>query len=86
MNYSINYHIISVKYLDKKRVTEVIIVNEDTGEVFKGRAHRYPEDEMDIALATNLATARAVRKAIITDLKDCESHIIENGAEFQFNN
>lgn len=85
MNYTINYHIDSIKYIEKKRVTEVVIVNEDTGEVFKGRAHRYPADEMDIALATNLATARAVRKAILTDLKDCEKHISENGAEFQFN-
>lgn len=86
MNYSINYSIISIHHRASTRVTTVTIVNEDTGEVFTGNATRNPADEMNIALATNLATARAVRKAVITDLKDCENQIIEEGDEFQFNN
>ena len=86
MNYQLNYSILSVNYTEKKRKTTVTIVNEDTGEIFKGTAHRYPNDRLDMSLATNLATARAVRKAILTDLEDCEQVIIDTGDEFEFNN
>lgn len=86
MTYKINYHIISIQYADASRYTRVSIVNEDTGEVFTGLARRNKKDAMNIRLATNLATARAVKKAIEADLADCERYIIEDGAEFSFNN
>lgn len=86
MTYTINYSITSISYSDRARTTRVSIVNEDTGEIFIGEAKRNPKDEMDIALATNLATARAVRKAILADLEDSEAHIIDYGDEFNFHN
>ena len=84
MNYKLYYHIISVTYRDATRVARVGIVNESTGEVFYGEARRNPKDEMNIALATNLATARAIRKAMLQDLSDDEAVIIEHGACFDF--
>lgn len=86
MNYSINYSVISIYHYPRTRTTVVTIVNEATGEVFNGSATRNPADKMDIALATNLATERAIRKAVITDLKDCEDQIINFGTAPQFNN
>lgn len=85
MKYSINYSIHSINYCEADRTTRVVIVNEDTGELFTGTARRNPADRMDIALATNLATLRAVRKAVLIDLIDCKSVIINDGAEFSFN-
>ena len=84
MNYSVNYSLISVTYNEKKRLTSARIVCEDTGEIFEGRAHRYPEDDMNIALGTNLAVARAVRKMVNTALNDEVSYIKEWGIDFQF--
>ena len=84
MTYTLNYNICSISYNANTRVTRVVIVNEDTGEVFEGQATRNPNDKMNIALATNLATARAVRSAINSDLSDCEGFIGDNGSEFQF--
>ena len=84
MSYTFNYHINSVYYNETTRVTTVNIVNEDTGEIFMGQAKRNPKDKMNIRLATNLAIARAVRKAIESDLNDCERYIENWGAEFQF--
>ena len=86
MNYSINYSIVSVSYEEATRTTTVIIVNEDSGETFYGEARRNPKDKMNIALATNLATARAVHEAVTTDLQDSEESIIEYGDELGFNN
>ena len=85
MSYKLNYHIITIEYSEFTRATRVSIVNEDTGEVFEGTAKRNPKDKMNIALATNLATARAVRKAVEADLNDCERYIEDCGSEFQFN-
>lgn len=79
MTYSNNYSIISINYKEKKRTTTARIMCEDTGEVFEGRAHRHPEDEMDIALATNLAVARAVKKMVLANLQDDENMIIDLG-------
>ena len=79
MTYSNNYSIISINYKENKRTTTARIVCEDTGEIFEGRAHRHPEDEMDIALATNLAVARAVKKMLLTNLRDDENMIIGLG-------
>lgn len=84
MTYTLNYHIITIEYSEFTRATRVSIVNEDTGEIFQGEARRNPKDKMNIALATNLATARAVRQAIDSDLSDCEGFIGDNGSEFQF--
>ena len=84
MSYTLNYHIESINYNEETRVTRVCIVNEDSGEVFYGEATRNPKDKMNIRLATNLATARAVRQAINSDLNDCEHYIEELGDEFQF--
>lgn len=86
MNYSLNYHIISIDYFDATRVTTITIVNEDTGEIFSGEARRNPADKMDIALAVNLATLRAVRKAVLEDLRFAKRHILEYGSEFSFEN
>lgn len=79
MTYSNNYSIISINYKKKKRTTTARIMCEDTGEIFEGRAHRHYEDEMDIALATNLAVARAVKKMVLTNLQDDEKTIIDLG-------
>lgn len=84
MQYSFNYEIVSIKYNGRTRVTEVAIVNCDTGEVFFGTAKRHEDDAMNIALGTNLATLRAARKAIATDLNDSEKLVIEDGFEFNF--
>ena len=84
MSYQFNYHIISIYYNETTRVTTVNIVNEDTGEIFGGQAKRNPKDKMNMRLATNLATARAVRKAIESDLDDCERQIERYDEEFQF--
>ena len=87
MSYKLNYHIINIRYADASRYTCVSIVNEDTGEVFTGLARRNKKDAMNIRLATNRATARAVKKAIEADLADCETYIIDNGVEpFAFDN
>lgn len=85
MTHSTNYSIISINYNEKKRTTTARIVCEDTGEIFEGRAHRYPEDNMNIALGTNLAVARAVRKMVNTALNDEITYIKQCGNDFQFN-
>ena len=77
MKYSVNYRILSINYSEKTRVTTVTIVNEDTGEIFYGRAHRLKYDELNISLGTNLALARAVKKLVLTDLAD-EERTIKN--------
>lgn len=85
MNYSVNYRIISIHYSEKTRVTEVTIFNEDTGEIFKGRAHRLRYDPLNIALGTNLALARAVKKLVLTDLADEERIVKEEEWSMLFN-
>ena len=84
MTYNFNYRIISVTYRDMSRETKVCIMNESTGELFYGTARRHPKDEPNIALATNLATERAVRKAITADLLDDETMIIDQAHCFSF--
>ena len=84
MTYKLHYHIISINYNDDTRVTRVGILNESTGEVFYGEAHRNPKDGLDISVGTNLAVCRAVRKAVLQDLADDKNSIIENGASFDF--
>ena len=86
MNYSLNYNILSINYNERTRVTSVQIVCEDTGEIFEGHARRNPSDKMNIALAVNLSTMRAVRKAMLEDLRFAEQHILEYGSEFSFEN
>lgn len=85
MTYNFNYHIISIDYFDVTRVTTVTIVNESTGEIFNGTARRNPRDEMDMGLATSLATERAVRKGITADLLDDETMIIDQAHCCDFN-
>lgn len=87
MTYHFDYSILSINYNGDTRVTTVRIVDENTGEVLEGTARRNPADKMDIRLATNLATLRAVRKAILTDLSDCRNIILQYGSEdFDFDN
>lgn len=85
MNYSANYRILSINYSEKKRLTKVTIVNEDTGEVFTGRAHRLKYDPLNISLGTNLALARAVKKLVLTDLADEERIVKEEEWSMLFN-
>ena len=77
MIYELHYHIISVRYDEDTRATNVAIINESTGEVFSGKARRHPDDECNLSLAINLATARAVRKAADADLADEERVVID---------
>lgn len=84
MTYELNYHITAVGYKEGTRMTTVAIVNDDTGEVFYGEARRHPADECDLALGINLATARAVRKAMDADLADEESTIIRHSESNAF--
>lgn len=79
MNYKLCYHIISVTYNNDTRVTRVGIVNESTGEVFYGEARRHPTDSLCMKRGTNLAALRAVRKAVLQDLSDDKTIIIEHG-------
>jgi len=84
MTYKLHYHIISIEYFDVTRVTTVTIVNESTGEVFSGSARRNPRDTMNASLGVNLATLRAVRKAMERDLTDDENTIVNEGSCFDF--
>lgn len=84
MTYTLHYHIVSVYYDEDTRATDVTIINESTGELFYGQARRHPADECDLALGINLATARAVRKAMDADLADEESTIIRHSESNAF--
>ena len=84
MTYKLHYHIVSITYQDDTRVTRVGIVNESTGEVFYGTARRNPRDEMDVSLGVNLATLRAVRKAMLQDLADDKNVLLEDSACYDF--
>ena len=86
MTYNFNYRIISINYREASRETKVCIMNESTGYVFDGIAKRNPKDKPNIALATNLAIERAVRKAISADLLEHEMMIIDqaNCLDFDF--
>ena len=86
MNYKLNYHILSVNYNADTRTTVVRIVCEDTGEIFEGRARRNPADSMSIEVGTNLATLRAVRKAVLEDLSFAKSNILLWGNHLNFQN
>lgn len=77
MHYNIQYHVISAEYNDVTRLTTVRIINDNTGEVFKGKARRHPKDGMNSSLAFNLATLRAVKKAIEANLEVHEKIISE---------
>lgn len=78
MTYSFHYHIVSTSYNQKTQITRVEIINESTGELFFGTAHREPVEEtnpnapyIDVASRdVNLATICAVRKGIMRDLMD----------------
>lgn len=84
MTYNLHYHIVSIDYRDHDRATCVGIINESTGEIFYGKARRNPRDEMDISLGVNLATLRAVRKAMLRDLADDKNTIIDEGSCYDF--
>jgi len=84
MNYKLCYHIISINYNNDTRVTRVGIVNESTGEFCDGEARRNPSDPLFIERGTNLATLRAVRKAVLQDLADDKTTIINEASCFNF--
>lgn len=70
MQFIANYHIVSINYREKTRVTKVEIVCEDTGEIFIGKAHRNKADKPNIQLGANLALARAIKKMVSTACDD----------------
>lgn len=84
MTYTLHYHITAVNYKESSRTTTVAVVDGFTGEVFYGEARRHPNDKHNLALAINLATARAVRKAADSELADEESTIIRHGESSDF--
>lgn len=79
MQYTNNYHIISINYSDTTRVTTVRIMCEDTGEIFDGIATRNPHDDMDIMVGANVALMRAIHTMVVANLKDDMSRFVEYG-------
>lgn len=84
MQYNLHYRILSINYDDDTRVTRVGILNESTGEVFHGEARRNPNDFMSPKIGVQLATLRAVRKAMLQDLADDKSDILWHGSSLSF--
>lgn len=85
MQYNLHYNIVSITYSEATRVTRVGIVNKSTtGEVIYGEARRNPCDSMDASLGINLATLRAVRKAVLQELAEDKSDIIDQGYCYDF--
>lgn len=83
MQHISNYDLISIHYDARKRLTTAIIVCEDTGECFKGRAHHRKGDEFDIKMGSRIAVARAVKKMLMTDVED-DIQCIKDGYCFNF--
>lgn len=80
MTHHFDFSIISINFDAKKRTTTARIMSDDTGEIFTGRAHLHPTNEINFKLGADIAISRALRKLAATVLED-EINLLKDLAE-----